>query len=191
MLAAAAMVLGGCSVIEPASYPEAPPWQIEDEPIDRVSSFALRTDRGTALVLRVGAAEIMGPDVNLGRFIEAEGVAIRGRAFGRPVSLDVGAEGVTGLFDSRPVSLAVESHDGALHFNGLVGGEMSSFAIGPRFAEGMIGRCSYELSRTDLGYEGRRSCGGATARVWLRIPTALERWGDQERAAVLAILLSR
>lgn len=190
-LAAAAMMLGGCTVIEPAAFPEAPPWQVEDEPVDRVSTFALRTDRGAAVVLRVGAMEIVGPDVSLGRFIEPEGAAIRGRAFGRPVHLDANQDGVFGLFDGRPVTLAVVNRDGALHFDGLVGGEISSFAIGPNRIEGITGRCSYQLARTDGGYEGRRSCGGATSRVWLRIPSALDGWGAQERAAVLAILLGR
>ncbi|MFT3771286.1 MAG: hypothetical protein QM820_38210 [Minicystis sp.] len=191
VLAAAAMVLGaGCGVVEPAAYPEAPPWQAEEsEPIDVVNTFALRTDSGTAVVLHVTSSEILGPDVSLERFVEGSGVSIRGRAFGRPVDLEAHDGVVQGIIDGRPVSLAVERHDSAIHFDGIVRAEPSSFAIGARAAQGTIARCSYELTRVELGYEGRRSCGGPSAHVWLRLPMALDSWGDEERAAVLAILL--
>jgi len=197
-LAAAAMILGGCA-IEPAEYPdhgrvaaddEAPPWQVED-PVDRrdvATIFSLRADGG-AVVARVGDAEIVGGDVSLGRFAEPPGTAIRGRAFGRPVSLDAADGRVAGLFGGRPVDLAVARHGGALHVEGLSRGERAVFVVGPRALMGSVGRCSYELQRRDAGYEGRRSCGGPSERVTLRIPPMLACWSDEARAASLAILL--
>jgi hypothetical protein len=192
------MILGtGCSAVEPAEYPqastedEAPPWQQEDvvDRRDLATTLSLRTDGG-AVVVRVGDAEIVGSDVSLGRFAEAEGTAIRGRAFGRPVNLDATDGRVAGLFGGRPVDLSVARHGGALHVEGLSRGEPTSFVLGPRVLQGRVGRCSYELQRRgELGYEGRRSCGGPTERVTLRIPTMLACWSDEARAASLAILL--
>jgi hypothetical protein len=188
VLAAAVMALGtGCG----GAYVEAPPWQLADDaPVDTRSTFALRTDGGDALVLRVTATRVTGADVSLEQFCEEGGTAIRGRAFGRPVNVDVNEDRVTGLAGGHPIDLEVSVHGPGLHLEGTVAGAPARFAIGPHAAQGTLGRCSYELARAGSGYEGRRSCGGPSAHTWLRLPTALDGWGDDARATVLALLLS-
>lgn len=189
-------LVSGCCVyeVEPAAYAEpgieAPSWQIEEAPIDTRSTFALRTDRGSTIVLRADGREVVGASVSLERFAEPEGNALRGRVQGQVVHLETGPGHVTGLLGTRPVDLTVAAHGDALRFDGVVGGEQSHFAMGSRAARGRVGRCSYELTRSGPGYEGRRSCGGPTAHVWMRIPTVLDQWQPEERAAVLAVLLA-
>lgn len=177
----------GCSAVDPAEYPESS-WRDSDvQPVDPVRGFALRSDGGASIVVSVDANDVVGADVSLARFREER--AVRGRAFGRAVNVDASPGRVAGLADGRPIDLAVERRAGALHVEGLVRGEMSRFRLDEGVAEGRLGRCAYELTRGEHAYEGRRSCGGRTEHVWLRVPANLARWSDAERAAVLAILL--
>jgi hypothetical protein len=185
---AAVLVGTGCVMTEP---PEAPSWQLDDTPAPSRAepALSLRTDRG-AVVLRVSEAEITGPDVSLARVREDEGSALRGKAFGQVVSLSAGGGQVTGLVGTRPVSLTVERIHGALHLEGVIGGEPARFAIGPHAARGRVGRRDYDLAFAGERYEGRRATSGGTERALLALPPSLASWSDEERAAVLAILLA-
>jgi hypothetical protein len=174
----------GCSAVE---YPEAS-WRDSDvQPVDPVRGFALRTDGGAAVIATVGEVDVVGGDVSLERFRDER--AVRGRAFGRAVNVEASPGRVIGLADGKPLDLAVERSDGALVVQGVVRGEPARFRLDERAAEGRLGRCAYELARGEHAYEGRRSCGGRTEHVWLRVPANLARWSDAERAAVLALLL--
>lgn len=200
-LTAAAAILGAGCAFEPADHPdparaaaedEAPPWQVDDaagyDQHDQATTIALRTD-STVAVARVSDGGIVGGDVNLGRFAEGSSVAVRGRAFGRIVSLDASGGRVTGNLGGHPVDLAVARHGGVLHVEGLTRGGPSSFAISARTFRGNIGRCAYELTRGPGGYAGRRSCGRGTEQALLRVPPLLACWSDEARVAALAVLL--
>jgi hypothetical protein len=174
----------GCVEEPDAAFPEV-------ETVDTASTFALTSSRGGALVARVDGSDVVGPDVSLARFEEGRSRAIRGQARGRMVHVEASEGHVTGLLSGGPVELTVGRDDGTLVVKGLVGGRISAFRIDVAGAKGNLGGCSYELLRVSFAYEGRRSCGGPTERVSLRIPDALDRWSDDERAAVLAVLLDR
>lgn len=178
----------GCAIELTPAYPDAPN---EPAEADTASTFALASSGGAVLMARVDGADILGSEVRLARFDEGRGGAIRGHAAGRLVNVEAGEGRVTGLVSGGPIDLTVARTDDTLVVSGLVRGRISSFRIDSMAARGTLGGCSYELARDGLDYEGRRSCGGPTERVSLRIPTELDRWGDDERAAVLAILLDR
>jgi hypothetical protein len=191
--AAAVLLATGCSVVEPGDFLEAPDWQREDVRQESAqSTLSLRTNTGTAIVLSVGGADVVGADVNLERFDEPPGVAIRGRAFGQPVNLDAEGERVSGVFGGRPFDLTATRRGDALTIRGTVLGGPARLRIDDLAIEGRLGRCSYTLDRAEaLAYEGQRSCGASIERVRLWMPTALGFWGDAQRAAVLAILLGQ
>jgi hypothetical protein len=186
VLGAACLLLGaGCELV-PAEYPEPE----SAAPADRGDTFSLWTDAGRAVVARVSACEVSSADVRLSRYRTSSGSAIRGTAFGQPVNVDTSAEEVTGLIGTTPLDLTVTREDGGLRLTGLVRGAPSDFRLDARGAQGTLGACSYELSRADLTYEGRRSCGGSPEGVTLRLPRSLGTWSDEARAALLAVLLS-
>jgi hypothetical protein len=172
-------------VASPAAYPEAETF----DPPDTAETFSLRAEGGPTVVVHVGARDIVGPDVSLGCYAEPTGTALRGKAVGRPVNVAASARHATGVVGAGPLDLAVAREDDVIHVQGLVGGHPSDFRAGDRAVGGTLGGCSYELVRGGDSYEGRRSCGGPSEQVTLRLPTSLERWSDAERATVLAILL--
>lgn len=183
------LVLGaGCAYDPQAAYPEM---EIETAPVDTATTFSLTSTGGAVVMARVEASDVIGSDVSLARYDEGRGSAIRGNAAGRLVNVEAGGGRVTGLVSGGPMELSVARRDDALLVSGLVRGRISAFRIDTLAARGTLGRCSYELMRDGFEYEGRRSCGGPSERVLLRIPEALERWSDTDRAAVLAILLDR
>ena len=184
LVLAAAVSLPGLGCME-----DEPPPAWPDEPEEAPGDLSLHADHGGTVEARVGVSDIVGPDVNLGRYREPEGGAMRGRAFGRAVSLELGARKVTGLVGMQPFDVSVAREGRALHLAGLVRGIPSDFRIDPLAVKGTLGRCAYELVREGTGYVGRRSCGGGTERVRLRLPDALACWQDEERAAALAVVL--
>jgi hypothetical protein len=179
--AAFALVGAGCMEDEPA--PNFP-----DEPEEALEDMALHAEHGTTVTARVEGSDITGPDVKLGRYREPEGGAMRGVAFGKPVSLTVDPGRVTGIVGMTPLDVAVAREGRTLRLTGLVRGVLSDFRIDPLAARGNLGRCAYELVRDGTGYAGRRSCGAGTERVRLRVPDALASWQDSERAAALAVV---
>jgi hypothetical protein len=184
VLAAAAVSLIGLGCVED----EAPPaWP--DEPEEALSDLSIHADRGGVIEARVGARDIVGPEVNVARYHEPEGGAMRGKAFGLPVNLAIDAGRVTGLVGGQPVDVTVTREGRALRVDGIVRGSPSSFRIDPLAAKGRLGSCSYELARDRDVYTGRRACGGGSAWVRLRVPDTLACWQDAERAAAFAVVL--
>ena len=101
-LLASLALLAACEVHEgpPAAFPESA------NDADPAVTFSLRGESG-AVVARVGADDILSAQLNLGRYVEAGGVALRGTAHGRPVDVDARGGEVAGLIGGLPVSLAV------------------------------------------------------------------------------------
>jgi hypothetical protein len=181
---AAAFSLIGLGCVED----EAPPvWP--DEPEEALGDLSIHADRGGVIAARVGARDIVGPEVNVARYHEPEGGAMRGKAFGLPVNLAIGEGKVTGLVGTQPVDVTVTREGRALRVEGIVRGSPSSFRIDPRSVNGRLGRCSFELARDRDVYTGRRACGGASEWVRLRVPDTLACWQDAERAAAFAVVL--
>jgi hypothetical protein len=179
-LAAVVLCTAGCAAHEAAVYEaDAPP-----DP----SMFSLRGE-GYAVTARVGDRAIESAEVSLGRFRDRDGASLRGTAFGRPVNLDADAYHVAGLFGAGPLNITVRRWGDEVRMEGLARGRPTTFHVSPGTLVGTIGACSYRLMRTGLAYEGRRSCGGPTEQVELRLPVTLARWSDGEAAAALVILL--
>jgi hypothetical protein len=186
MLAAATIACAACSMPEVAVYPDG----FDAPQADPAVTFSLRGE-GHSVVARVRDLDILSADVNLGRFPgpAAGGSALRGTAFGRPVDLDTGVSTVAGMAGASPLDLSVTRLGTTLRAKGLVRGHLSDFRLDTDELAGTIGACSYELARTSDGYEGRRSCGGPSEQIMLRLPASLDRWSDSETAAALALLM--
>jgi hypothetical protein len=183
VLAAALLSLAtGCA----AAPPRAAPPEARGKDM-----FVLRA--GSARVhARIGAGEVVGPEVMLARDVGAEGAQLRGLAFGKPVLLTVRDGKVAGVVGSRPFKLDVSRDGGALQAAGLVGGNMSTLRFADEGARILIGMCSYELTAIDGGeYAGRKSCGGGRQLVRVYVPDTLAEWSAAEQAAVLAVLIHR
>ncbi len=141
---------------------------------------------GTTVTARVTPTDITGPDFQLSHSREA----LRGRAYGRVVSLDIEKDGVGGLVGGLPVRLTLKEKDGALHAQGTFAGETTRFQIGPEELKGRVGTCSYELKATAQRYEGWRSCGGPPEYpVFVEIPPTLTQSGTPTTMAALGLLL--
>lgn len=182
----AALSLVGLGCVED----EAPPsWPEERE--EALDDLALHADLGGTVEARVGARDIVGSEVNVARYREPEGGAMRGTAFGRPVNLAIGPGTVTGLVGTQPVDVTVTREGRALRLTGIVRGTPSDFRIDPRAVKGRLGSCSFELARDGNAYTGRRACGGGSQWVSLRVPDALACWQDSERAAAFAVVLGK
>jgi hypothetical protein len=176
-----ALTLAGCSLTERSTFPEA----VDADP---AVTFSFRGE-GHSVVARIDDRDILSPDVHLGRFQEGAGFALRGTAFGRPVTLDAGPSAVTGLMGGGPLDLRTSRAGAAVRAQGVVRGRTADFQVDGEAIAGTLGVCSYDLSRRGDRYEGRRSCGGPTEQVTLRLPVSLGQWGDAEAAAAMAVLL--
>src|SRR5690242_4324270 len=91
VLSAVLVLVAGC-MHEPAEAPEAA------APSDHGCSdaFVLRIVGSQPIAARVGDAEITGPEVALALYEDDARWAIRGRAFDRPVDLELTSSEVTG-----------------------------------------------------------------------------------------------
>ncbi|WP_141324680.1 hypothetical protein [Myxococcus sp. AB025B] len=149
----------------------------------------LRT-RERAVSLRVTEDNLSGPQLQL--YFGDD--AVRGRAFGRPVNLQVEDDTVKGIYGQGPVDLKVTEDGDMLEAVGTFGGQLSNFRVSPDQIAGNIGRCSYELvtkSKSKDLYTGWRTCGGRLDNaVTLSIPPALAE-DDAGLVTALSIVLAQ
>jgi hypothetical protein len=132
------------------------------------------------------AAGLEGPTVDL-RFF---GDALRGRVGREPVNLQTRGSTVTGLFGESPVNLRIRKDGDVLFVSGMLNGVPSDLRVGPRELQGTIGRCAYELSRSEGAYTGVRRCErGEIEPVAADAYAILERFPPTEAAALLGLML--
>ncbi len=149
------------------------------------SYLFLRTP-GTTMSARVTSNDITGPDFQLFHSREA----LRGRAYGRVVSLEIEENQIGGLIGGLLVRMNLEKKDGVMHVQGTFAGQITRFQIGPEELKGRVGTCSYELKASNQRYEGWRSCGGMPEYpVYVEIPPTLTQSGTPTTMAALALLL--
>ncbi|WP_437662381.1 hypothetical protein [Sorangium sp. So ce1182] len=156
------------------------------------SEFILLTARGELVSADIEPGRVLGPDVNLGVYAAdsgRDGQAVRGVAFNQAVSVTATREGATGIVGGAPLELSVTRADTGLRARGLVGGALSDYRVDERQIAGVIGRCSYELTRSGRYYEGPRSCGGQPHQVTVLLPRGLSSWSDAALATALGLLL--
>lgn len=140
-----------------------------------------------AVTLKVAGNDITGPDIQLSR----QGDALRGRAFGRVVFLNLDDQKLGGTVGSSLTRLTFENKGQDLDVRGTFGGKLTHLTIGPEALNGSVGRCGYQLkANADGDYVGSRSCGGIPQQpVTLDIPPALKEQGTPMTLATLALLL--
>ncbi|XXF78585.1 hypothetical protein P2318_02160 [Myxococcaceae bacterium GXIMD 01537] len=148
----------------------------------------LRTP-GASVTARVSPTEITGPEFQLSHTPDF----IRGRAYGRPVRLEIKDSEIGGLFGELPVRLKLEREDdGALKARGLFAGVPTRLELDAEELKGTVGVCSYELKAKDLRYEGWRSCGGPPEfPVFVEVPPSLTRSGPATTLAAVALFLAQ
>ncbi|AUX23918.1 hypothetical protein SOCEGT47_044480 [Sorangium cellulosum] len=156
------------------------------------SELIVLTAQGELVSADFEPGRVLGPDVSLSLHARDDGSAgraIRGIAFGRTVSVTADDQGATGVVGAAPLALSVTRADTGLRARGLVAGALSDYRLDERQLTGVIGRCSYELTRVGRVYEGSRRCGDQPHRVTVLLPRALPSWSDAARAATLGLLL--
>jgi len=144
---------------------------------------------GSSITARVTERDITGPDLQLSHSADA----MRGRAYGRVVSLQIEDELIGGLLGSLPVRMKLEkAEDGGLKARGTFAGVSTNLEIGREELKGRVGNCSYELKAKEQRYEGWRSCGGTPEfPVFVEIPPSLARSGAPTTMAAVALLLAQ
>ncbi|UQA58392.1 hypothetical protein [Polyangium aurulentum] len=154
------------------------------------NDFLLLGSGGQVVNATVGEEGVIGPEVNLGRYTEDDGQALRGVMFRRPVSLKISRAEAEGLWGTEPVRVRVTRQEKKLRVEGLVRGRMTDVWIGPQQLSGSIGSCGYDVERRGRVYEGSYSCGGRVQQVTVQVPETFGRWGDAGFGAALVMLLS-
>ena len=146
----------------------------------------LRTP-GTSISATIKGDSVASPDLQLYR----SSSAVRGRAFGRVVNLDLQGDQVSGLVGGQPTRLKLNSQaGGGLEAVGLLGGGLARFKLTPKEISGTVGACSYALQFTGARYEGWRSCNGQIENpVYLELPATLAEGGNAQAVATLGLIL--
>ncbi|KYF62861.1 hypothetical protein BE11_38785 [Sorangium cellulosum] len=154
--------------------------------------FILLTATGELVSAEFEPGRVLGPDVNVGVYPSDSGrggQAVRGVAFNQAVSVTATGQGATGVVGGMPLELSVTRAETGLRARGLVAGALSDYRLDERQLTGVIGRCSYELTRSGRYYEGARSCGGQPHQVTVLLPRGLSSWSDAALATTLGLLL--
>jgi hypothetical protein len=154
------------------------------------NDFLLLGGDGRVVNATVGQAGVLGPDVNVGRYAEGDGQAVRGVMFPRPVNLSVTRTGAEGLWGTEPVRVRVTRQEKKLRVEGLVRGRITDLWVGPQAITGSIGTCGYDVERRGRVYEGTYSCTGRVQQVTVQVPETLGQWSDAAFGATLVMLLS-
>lgn len=136
--------------------------------------------------LQVSPGSIVGPDVRLVR----DEAAVRGRAFGRSVFLQIRPGTVEGTLGAQPMWLTWREKEGTLLLEGSLIGSPVGLEVGPERLTGSVGPCVYDLESQDEAYTGVRVCGtGDPQRVSVSLPSRLPVRGSPMLATALALLL--
>lgn len=146
----------------------------------------LRTP-GEAISATLTGDSVASPDLQFYRGPDA----VRGRAFGRPVNLNIKGDEVSGTVGDGPTRLQLNSQPGGgLEAVGMFGGNLSRFKVTPKEISGTVGACSYQLQFTGTRYEGSRACHGRIeSPVFLELPATLAEGGDAQAVATLGLIL--
>ena len=95
-----------------------------------------------------------GRDVQLSR----DGQNLRGRAYGKTVSLSLQDNEVGGTVGSQLARLNLETKGDVTEAQGNFAGSLTRLHLGPEAPTGTVGRCSYDLKATKNGdYQGKFS----------------------------------
>ncbi len=135
--------------------------------------------------LQVQGSTITGPTSSL---VVADD-AMRGRFRDLPVSLKWNYQELTGTVGSRGTRLELAEGDDTRIW-GVFGGAPVDIVVKKDWLHGNVGNCGYVLKRTELGYSGRRSCGGPLeADLQVAFPAPLLERPLGEKAALMTLML--
>lgn len=157
---------------------------------EALTHFMLRSPGGRDTNVLVGDRSVTGPHVSITRYTDASDHSIRGDAFGRPVNLEVTADGAKGVYAGMPFDIHVKLSGDDLIIRGLVAGHPSELDFGPRGLKGNVGLCMYEMERKGMEFVGTRGCGVGGQVTSMSFPSSFGKWSLPEMAAVFAVLLS-
>ena len=218
-IAITALVLLGASGCmhdyNPATFPSQ--HELYDEP-ETYDSFVVRAHRDVWSA-KVDARNVLGPDIRISRYNDPDDSAVRGTAWGRPVSVAVNGHAARGVIGSVPFVISARRDKGALRVVGSIAYRNSDFTLSGEVLSGTIGKCEYQLKRYDdqtarqktkelfelededlddaprapqdqgVEYLGWRGCDGPGQPMSVRVPPELGQWGDVEAATALTLLL--
>jgi hypothetical protein len=138
---------------------------------------------------KLEGARLHGPDLELTR--TADGY--RGRGPSGTIDLRTDGKKIAGTVGAGSTELYLDEGAGALVVKGRYADRMSELEVRADRVRGTIGRCQYDLQRTDpkaAWYEGRRACQGALTGVQLALPAALAAMPAVDRGLLLAVFLA-
>ncbi|MDI1432524.1 MULTISPECIES: hypothetical protein [Polyangium] len=176
----------GCAV--PSNFPSQE--ELYDEPRD-YNRFAVFSHGREVIGGQVNAGGVLGLDVNLGRYTDADDHALRGRVYGRLVDMRIEGDRVRGLASSLPFELAIAREERVVTARGLVYGRNVEVALSDERARVVLGPCELDLGRRGPVYVGRKRCDGRwqPEEVELQVGRGLSTWSDAERLSALSLML--
>jgi hypothetical protein len=131
-------------------------------------------------------SRIFGPSIE----VLHRGQTYRGRAFSEPVDLRVNEELVEGAVGGR-TELHVEVRADSFTIRGLNAGKLGRLEVGPAHIVGQLGGCQYDLHGAGgVHYRGFRACSTRSEPAALSFAPEVAAMPPQDRAALLAILLT-
>ena len=141
----------------------------------------------------VDGSRIFGPQLDLAR----DENGLRGRGPLGVVNLRRESDRLRGVVGGGPTELYVESSgEDGFSLRGLYSGTLGSLDVRSDRIEGQLGRCQYNLRRSEsedgIAYNGRRICG----QRWVEAATfmlspGLASLAPIDRAALIAVMLGR
>jgi len=146
--------------------------------------FTLRTEGG-AQQLRLDGHRLYGPSTELTRDSENE---YRGRWKDQLADLRAKDGVIEGTIASMRTELHAAKAEDTITAQGLVGGMLCNFRIGPEGFKGVIGGCSYDFDKTPEGsFQGRRACGNKFSYGTLELPRTYGQLAPEQAALYLAL----
>ncbi|MEJ7733658.1 MAG: hypothetical protein WKG00_31240 [Polyangiaceae bacterium] len=136
----------GCAYdYNPTTFPSQ--HDLYDEP-ETYDSFVVRAQRNVYSA-KIDPRFALGPDIRISRYTDPDDSAVRGTAWGRPVSIDVRGSSARGVIGAVPFVIAARRDKGVLRAVGSIAYRNSDFTLSGDVLSGTIGKCHYQLRRYD------------------------------------------
>jgi hypothetical protein len=147
----------------------------------------------TVVQATVDGSRIFGPQVELA----SDENGLHGRGPLGVVSLRKERDRLRGVVGGGPTELYLESRENdGFSLRGIYSGTLGDLEVRPDRIEGQVGRCQYNLRRSDsdqgIAYNGRRICGQRWMEpATLTLSRGLASREPIDQAALIAVLLGR
>lgn len=169
-----AVTLAAAAACEPPASPNGP-----------ATYFTLRTE-GKAVQLRLDGDRLYGPSTDISRVGEGE---YRGRWKDQLADLRSKGGVIEGTIASMRTELHATRGEQGLAAQGLVAGILCNIQVTPAAYKGVVGACTYDLTKQPDGtYGGRRACGQTFSYSTLELPRTFDQLAPEEAALYLAMV---